>query len=110
MEVSTTKYQNCDLVSVTGKIDHSTAASFDDALEAITKSRRYNIVIDMSGVEYMSSAGLRVLARIQTTCKEHHGDVVLAMVPQLIYEALELVAFTKFFKFYDNVVDAVGSF
>ena len=110
MDISTTKYNHCDLVEVSGKIDHNTAPKLDDALVALNKSHRYNIVLNMENVEYMSSAGLRVLARVQTTCKENNGDLVLALVPQRIYEALEVVAFVKFFKFYDNVLDAVGSF
>jgi anti-sigma B factor antagonist len=110
MNISTTQYAHCDLVEVSGKIDHHTSPQLSEALEAINKAHRYNIVLNMENVEYMSSAGLRVLARVQTTCKESNGDLVLALVPERVYEALEVVAFVKFFKFYDNVLDAVGSF
>jgi anti-sigma B factor antagonist len=65
----------------------------------------------MEEVEYMSSAGLRVLVNTQKTCKRYNrGELVLALVPKRIYEALELVGFVRLFKFFDNVLDAVGSF
>ena len=110
MNISSTEYKNCDLIKFSGNIDHNTADSFAEALEVITKARRYNIVLDMSDVVFMSSAGLRVLVTVQTTCKEHNGDLVLALVQERVYEALEVVAFVKFFKIYDSVLDAVNSF
>jgi len=65
----------------------------------------------MSGVDYMSSAGLRILINVQKTCKRYNrGELVLACVPQRIYEALELAGFVPLFRFYDNVTTAVGNF
>ena len=110
MNVTTTEYKHCDLIEVSGKIDHNTAPQLSDTLEAVNKAGRYNLILDMENVEFMSSAGLRVLARVQTSCKENNGDLVLAQVSQRVYEALEVVAFDKFFKFFDSVLDAVGNF
>jgi anti-sigma B factor antagonist len=65
----------------------------------------------MSGVEFLSSAGLRVLINVQKTCKRwNRGELVLASVPQRIYESLDLAGFMPLFKFFDDVVEAVGSF
>ena len=64
----------------------------------------------MSGVEFLSSAGLRVLIDVQKTCKRwNRGELVLANVPQRIYETLDLAGFVPLFKFFDDVVEAVGS-
>ena len=110
MNVSTTQYKHCDLIEVSGKIDHYTAPQLSDTLDALFNARRYNLVLDMENVEYMSSTGIRILAKAQTTCKGNDGDLVLALVPERVYEALDLVALIKYFKMYDNVLDAVGSF
>ena len=65
----------------------------------------------MADVEYMSSAGLRVLINTQKTCKRYNrGELVLACVPKRIYEALELAGFVPLFKFFDDVTSAVGHF
>lgn len=111
MEVTTTEYKHCDLVSATGRIDSFTSPQLAEVMDGITHSGRHKIVFDMSGVEYMSSAGLRVLISTQKECKKfNRGEVVLAQVPQRIYEALDLAGFVPLFKFFDEVTAAVGSF
>jgi anti-sigma B factor antagonist len=111
MEVTTTQYKNSDLVSASGRIDSFTAPKLAEAMEAVTRAGRYRIVFDMSGVEYMSSAGLRVLISTQKEARRYNrGEVVLARVPKRIYEALELAGFVPLFKFFDDVTAAVGNF
>ena len=110
MEITTKQFKNCDLLVVNGRVDSSTAPQLSEALEAVTGGR-YKIVLDMSGMEYMSSAGFRALLSSQRVCKRYNrGEIVLAVVPQRIQEALELAGFTELFKTYDDAVEAVGSF
>ncbi len=49
----------CDVIKVKGRIDSATAPNFGAALTSLTDQGRYHIVIDMSDVEFISSAGLR---------------------------------------------------
>jgi len=110
MEISTTQYKSTDLVNVTGRVDSATASQLAEVLDGLTDKGRFKIVLDLSGVEFMSSAGLRVLISTQKTCKRHNrGELVLALVPKRIFDALELAGFVPLFNFYDNVTDAVGS-
>jgi anti-sigma B factor antagonist len=111
MEVTTTQFKRSDLVSAKGRIDSLTAPKLAEAFDAITDSGCYKIVFDMDGLEYMSSAGLRVLISTQKTCKRYNrGEIVLARVPKRIYEALDLAGFIPLFKFFDDVTAAVGYF
>lgn len=110
MEVTTKQFKHCDLITVTGRVDSATAPKLAEALEAISNEGRYKIVIDMAGLEYMSSAGFRALIATQRNCKRFtRGEVVLACVPANIYSALELAGFTTLFKTFPDVTAAVGS-
>jgi anti-sigma B factor antagonist len=110
MEVTTTRFKHCDLVKATGRIDSNTSPRLAEVMEELTKEGRYKIVFDMSSVEYMSSAGLRILIGTQKECKKYNrGEIVLAMVPQRIYEAMDLAGFVGLFTFYDDVTMAVGN-
>lgn len=65
----------------------------------------------MEGLEYMSSAGFRAMLAAQRNCKKYNrGEVVLAMVPERIHEALELAGFNELFKTFDDTLSAVGHF
>ena len=111
MEVTTTQYKHCDLVKVSGRVDSQTAPQLAEALDTITNGGRFKIVIDMSEIDFMSSAGLRALINTQKNCKRfNRGEVVLAQVPERIYEALDLAGFVPLFAFYDDVTTAVGRF
>lgn len=111
MEVTTIQYKHCDLIKAKGRVDSATATQLSEALDAVTNDGRFKIVLDMSEVEYMSSAGLRVLIGTQKQCKRYNrGEVILAQVPKRIYDALELAGFVPLFKFFDDVLAAVGSF
>ena len=111
MEIPTKQFKNCDLVTVGGRIDSSTAPQLTEALEGITGGGRYKIVLDMTDLEFMSSAGFRALLASQRVCKRYNrGEIVLAVVPERVQEALELAGFTELFKTYGDTVEAVGSF
>lgn len=111
MEVTTSQYKHCDVVKAVGRVDSSTAPQLAEVMDGITNAGRHKIVFDMSDVEYMSSAGLRIMIGTQKICKRYNrGEVVLAMVPERIYDALDLAGFVPLFKFSDDVLDAVGNF
>ena len=111
MEVKSTPYKHCDLVKVEGRVDSSTAPVFSEALTAITGDGRYRIVLDFSKLEFISSAGLRVLINTQKECRRYNrGELVLACVPTNIHNALDLSGFVELFKLFPDVVTAVGHF
>jgi anti-sigma B factor antagonist len=111
MEVTTSQYKHCDVVEASGRVDSQSAPSLGEAFDAIIEAGRFKIVFDMSGVDYISSAGLRVMIDVQKTCRRwNRGEVVLAGVPPRIREALDLAGFVPLFKIFGQVTEAVGSF
>ena len=110
MEVTTTELTRCDLIKATGRINSQTAPQLEDAFKALQDQGRQQFVFDMSQVDFISSAGLRVMIHIQKTCDLNQGELVLASVPALVYETLDLAGFVPLFQIYDTVVQAVGSF
>jgi len=111
MEITIQEFKHCDLFKVKGRVDSSTAPEFSKALEKANNNGQFKIAIDMSELEYMSSAGFRALLATQRNCKRYNrGELVLVSVPERIREALELAGFTELFKTFEDSVEAVGSF
>ena len=109
MEIATQEIKHIELITVRGRVDSVEAAGLAHALESALRRGKYKIVVDMSLVEYMSSAGFRALGDAQRNSQRHHrGEVVLAQVPPLIHEALELVGFTEYFHMEDSVAAALA--
>jgi anti-sigma B factor antagonist len=111
METKVTQYKHCDLIKVSGRVDSLTAPKLGEGLNKIADGGQYKIVIDMSEVQFLSSAGLRVLISCQKTSKRYNrGEVMLAAVPANILAVFELAGFTSIFKIFPDVIAAVGSF
>ena len=111
MDITTQEFKHCDLIKVKGRVDSATAPEFSKALENSNNNNHFNIAVDMSELEYMSSAGFRALLATQRNCKRYNrGELVLVAVPVRIKEALELAGFTELFKTFDDSITAVGSF
>ncbi len=110
MEITTQQYKHCDLVWVSGRLDSATSPQLAAALQAITDTGRFKIVLDLSAVEFISSAGLRILIHAQKICKRYNrGQIILTNVPQNVYAALDLAGFTTLFKIMNDNLTAVGN-
>jgi anti-sigma B factor antagonist len=110
MEITTKEFKHCHLLAVEGRVDSATAPQFGEKLEAVIEGGVFKMVIDMSKLEYMSSAGFRALLAAQRQCKRYNrGEILLAAVPDRIREALELAGFTELFKLYPDPLEAVGN-
>jgi len=111
MEINHTEYKRCDLVSIVGRVDSATASRLSEKLNEITGAGRFRIVLDMGKMDFISSAGLRVMIGTQKNCKRYNrGEVVLCAVPPSIMASLELAGFTPLFKVFEDATAAVGNF
>jgi anti-sigma B factor antagonist len=109
MEITTQEINHIELIKVKGRVDSVEAARLAKALESAGRRGKHKIVVDMSEVEYMSSAGFRALGDAQRNSHRHqHGEVVLAQVPAPIRDALEIVGFTEYFHIEDSVAAALA--
>jgi anti-anti-sigma factor len=110
MEISTKDMKRVSLVTVSGRVDSATAPDFEKALQALVQANRSQIILDLKGVEYMSSAGIRGMVSSLKAAKAGGGDVRLAHPSARVKEVLELAGLLSIFASYDDLVEAVGSF
>jgi anti-sigma B factor antagonist len=111
MEITETQVNQCDVVTVKGRVDSYTAPQFLETLRAITLRDINTIILDLHDVVYISSAGLRVLIDILKTCKKSDkGELILVSVPQRIRETLDLAGFSPLFRFFPDVQSALENF
>ncbi|MBN1487707.1 MAG: STAS domain-containing protein [Anaerolineae bacterium] len=111
MEYIVEKLKHCDLLSISGRIDSQSAPELSEALDKIMESGQHKIVLDMSEIEFISSAGLRILINAQKKCKQQlvAGELVLAAVPERVHEALDMAGFLPLFTIEDELTHAVGN-
>jgi len=110
MDITTTQYNRCDVVKMTGRVDTYTAPKLQETMDAIVESGKHNIVFDMSEVDFLSSKGLWVLTETQKKCKKQRGKLVLVNTDEKIRKSFDLVGMGDYFDVFDDLTAAVGSF
>jgi len=110
MEIEVKSLRKVDVIAVSGRVDSSNAANFEDALKTSLARGRHNLVLDFSRLDYMSSAGLRSMLAALKTARQGGGNVVIAQPTERIVDTLKLVGFQSLFSQYGDVLEAVDSF
>jgi anti-sigma B factor antagonist len=103
--------KRCDLFIPHGRIDSSTAPQLEESLKSVMKNGRYKLVLNLSDVNFLSSAALRVLISTAKECRKFkRGDIFLAETPPKLQEVFDLAGLDEYFKFFETEAEAVGSF
>jgi anti-sigma B factor antagonist len=110
MEIEKESFKRVDLLKVTGRIDSSNASELEDAFKGLADDGRYRLVVDLSGIDYMSSAGLRALVASLRENKKHHGDLRISNPSPRMDEVLKLAGLDSVFSIYEDSTAAVGSY
>ncbi|MCR4562506.1 MAG: STAS domain-containing protein [Bacilli bacterium] len=93
MNIKTKKEDKVLSVIVGGRIDTNTAPELSEFLKA-NMPEAHDLVLDLEGVDYVSSAGLRVILFAQKTMSGKGGTMKVAHVNHDIMETFELTGFT----------------
>lgn len=96
------------VLTPSGRIDESTADEFKERLLAAVESKPSTAVIDLAGVEYMSSRGLRALTLAQRATKDSETTIVLARPNKTMREILQISRYDMVFRVADTIEDAIG--
>lgn len=97
-------------VRIDGVIDTLTASELEEVIDSLIKRQRYKIVIDLAGVDYISSAGWGIFISHIRDVRANNGDIKLAgMIPN-VYEIYELLEFDNVLPSYRSVDDARETF
>jgi anti-anti-sigma factor len=112
MEIQVQELNRCELIRVSGQIDSANAPELQESLLDLIDAGKRNFVVNLRKVDYVSSAGLTALlaARVKLRRRVPPGDVVVSEITPLLLETFELVGFHHLFRFFDDDVEAVGSF
>ena len=106
MDLSPRRFANVVVLSLVGRIDHAASDAFRAALDphlATCSAEEDRLVLDASALEYISSAGLRVLILAQKRVKPNGGSLVVAAPQEMVREIFEISRFSTIFKIYRTV-------
>ncbi len=97
------------ILHLQGKLDGISSPEVQESITQSLESGTKNIVLDCASLEYMSSAGIRVLLQSYHQVGKKAGKIVLTSVPKTIEQTLYVTGFLSYFKMFNTVTDALQS-
>ena len=94
------------VVRVDGVVDTMTAGELENVMNSLIEQRRYNIIVDLGGVDYISSAGWGIFISNIREIRQHRGDIKLARMIPSVYEIFELLEFDSILSAFESVEKA----
>jgi len=110
MEIKDKQVEGVTVLTLNGSIDAITAPEITEFIQAQIAKGNTKLVADLSGVDYTSSAGLRVLLGAIKDTRAQSGDLRLAGIQPDVQKVLNLSGFTNILKIFDNTDAAVASY
>jgi anti-anti-sigma factor len=106
VKLQTQDIANVLLIHVVGRVDSITAKRFEDLLLPRLNGctgETQKVLLDLSGVHYMNSAGLRVLTLARRQCQKQQGEIVVAALQPFLQEVFRITHFDALFKVFATV-------
>ena len=94
MEINKKKENDVCELGIAGRLDTTTAPQLEDELRELFTHGEKSLVLDLQELDYVSSAGLRVLLFAQKSVNATEGKMVLKNVKPEIMEVFDITGFT----------------
>lgn len=95
--------KNITIVSVKGYLDTTTASELGTQVGIMLRDNRFKLIIELSGVDYIASAGWGIFISEIKRIRNAKGDLVLAGMRPAVAEVFELLEFNSIMKAFPNI-------
>ena len=93
-------------ILMSGRLDSSSAADAETTVKAVIDQGATRLLIDMSALDYISSAGLRVVLVAAKNMHKSGGAMAICGMSPSVHEVFEMTGFLKILKVYDRESEA----
>jgi len=98
------------IIRVDGVIDTLTATQLEEVLDRLLKRGRFQLIFDLAGVDYISSAGWGIFISRIKEIRQGKGDIKLANMVPNVMEVYELLEFDSILSAHENINGARVAF
>lgn len=108
MDFSSSKQGSALVIKIVGRMDATSAPKFEDECANWIDKGEKHLVVDMNGLEYISSAGLRGILATGKKLKANEGMLVFGNMQGMVKEVFDISGFTSIFPVYDTLEAALA--
>jgi len=108
MEISTRTTNDIHIVAIAGSLDSTTSPEAQKALDTILTGAK-KVAMDFTALDYISSAGLRVLLGAAKKLRASGGTLRMFGLNQSVREVFEISGFSSILSVYPSEAEALGA-
>ena len=108
MEILGIKEKGIIIVSVKGRMDAITSVDFEKNLTEWLTNGQKDFLIDLSEMDYISSAGLRSILKISKQLQMRNGKMIFAALQDSVREVFRISGFDKIFLIRETTEEAMN--
>jgi anti-anti-sigma factor len=108
MDIQTTKEKGVTVVRTSGRIDAVTAPEFEKRLAELIAEGENVFILNFSGLEYISSAGLRSILTTAKQLKPRDGKLLFAELQGSVKDVFRISGFGSLFNISETQEEALG--
>jgi anti-sigma B factor antagonist len=108
MEIQQSQKGSVQIFSLNGRLDSNTSPQLERQIFDAIESGTRRIVIDCKHLDYITSAGLRVLNKTAKHLSRTEGSLALCAMEDYVREVFEIAGFDAFLPIVANVDEAFG--
>jgi len=105
-EVDRLDRSEISILRLKGFLDAHTAPNFEQAIQQLLEENRFKIIISMSNLNYISSAGLGVFMGFIEEIRANDGDIKLSNMTDKVFKVFDLLGFPALYQIFNDEVEA----
>ncbi|MEJ2627722.1 MAG: STAS domain-containing protein [bacterium] len=109
-EVKRKDIDDISILYLKGYLDAHTASDFESALDKLVGEERVRIIVNLSELVYISSAGLGVFMGFIEDIRKKDGDIKMAEPSKKVMRVFELLGFQVLYQIFENEQEAVEKY
>ena len=107
MEIDIQNEVHAKIIRITGHLNAVTSTEAENKLSQLVMGGNKNLLIDLNGLDYISSAGLRIFLATNKQVKKMNGEIRFIGLNNTVKEVFEIAGFTMIFKVFEDTASAL---
>ncbi len=110
MDIIEKRLNEIIVFKLNGNLNSNTSPALEDKIFEAIKNESKNMILDCEDLDYISSAGLRVIMKAAKNLKQSEGMIVLCSMQDYVKEVFEIAGFDAYLPIVPTMDDALNQF
>ena len=100
---------NLKIITIRGTVNRDTSFKVDEKVMPVIEKEESNIILNLSGLDYLSSVGMMSIVRYLVVCKDRKKLFKLVRPPKSVHDTMVVFGIGNKFDIYDNIEAAMST-